>query len=258
MKLPATMSLLLPSTGLLTLVFAFSCKPPPKQQIPSTIEAPSSSASCLEKAPLPDTMPTDLATVLVAEHEVSDDPVAAGALSCPNTTIMSARTVGVGASDVADVVQVYCLRNSKRHGPFYGYHAGVRVTEGRYRNGLRVGLWTLRDLQGSGFRRGYFVDGMRHGTWLSWHDDRTLAWRGGFVCSKRQGIFTWFQPTGDKLQEGSFVDDRRDGQWTFWWPNGQRKEQGLFVQGKRQGSWNQWDEDGKASKRSYDSGEALP
>ncbi len=242
----------------LAMLVVLGCKAPSaKQPIPETIDAPPPSASC-SQVPLPDTMPGDLATVLVAEHDVSDDPVTPGALVCPVDTVMSARTVGIGASDVADVVQVYCLRKDKRHGPFHAYRGVLRVTEGRYRDGLRVGLWTLRDLEGSGFRRGYFVDGLRHGDWLSWHSDQILAWRGNFRCSKRQGVFSWWQPSGEKLQEGSFVDDRRDGEWTYWWPNGQRKEQGLFVSGKRQGSWTQWDEAGKPESRSYDNGERQP
>jgi hypothetical protein len=127
------------------------------------------------------------------------------ALSCPAGTALAERLIGIGGSDVAEVMQRFCQRpDGIRHGPFVARFSTAILEQGSYQDGAREGPWEFRDTSGAPTTSGTFSRGRRHGTWLSRHPNGALAWQGGFECGERSGAFVWWNPDGSELQRRTF------------------------------------------------------
>jgi formylglycine-generating enzyme required for sulfatase activity len=102
--------------------------------------------------------------------------------------------------------------NGRRSGLWRRQDGDLPVSEGRYREGWRVGHWDLH-------REPNLSGAYGHERW-TWNDGGTLR------------------------AEGQTLDDQQHGAWTFWWPNGQVWLRGEFEHGRRTGSWQLWHADG--------------
>jgi hypothetical protein len=127
------------------------------------------------------------------------------AISCPDDTTLAERVVGIGNSDVAEVLQRFCQRpDGIRHGPFISRFATAVLEHGSYEAGVRQGPWEFADTAGAATQSGAFSRGHRHGRWVSRHPNGTMAWQGRFECGEHAGEFVWWNPDGTELQRRTF------------------------------------------------------
>jgi len=98
-----------------------------------------------------------------------------------------------------------------------------------FRNGMRQGLWNLRDENGNKAKINY-------------------------IDNKREGFSTQWYPNGRKKIEGTFINDQENGRFTHWAPDGQKEGEGFYRYGKYDGKWKFWDEDGKLIEFVYKDG----
>lgn len=61
--------------------------------------------------------------------------------------------------------------------------------------------------------QGRFKDGLRAGLWKTWHENGNLStvqiWKSGF----RSGNFTSFDSNGQVMEKGKFENDKKEGSW---------------------------------------------
>lgn len=127
------------------------------------------------------------------------------AITCPAGTALAERLIGIGGSDVAEIMQRFCQRpDGLRHGPFIARFSTAIVEQGSYHDGQRDGPWEFQDTGGAPTTSGTFSRGHRHGTWISRHPNGAMAWQGEFECGERSGAFVWWNPDGLELQRRSF------------------------------------------------------
>ncbi|HUH05264.1 MAG TPA: hypothetical protein VML75_24865 [Kofleriaceae bacterium] len=127
------------------------------------------------------------------------------AITCPAGTALAERLIGIGNSDLAEVMQRFCQRpDGIRQGPFVARFATAILEQGWYQDGARHGPWEFQDTSGAPTASGMFSRGHRHGTWISRHPNGAMAWQGGFECGERSGSFVWWTPDGSELQRRTF------------------------------------------------------
>jgi antitoxin component YwqK of YwqJK toxin-antitoxin module len=99
------------------------------------------------------------------------------------------------------------------------YNHGMRYT-GRYRDGLRDGLWQVDNPDGSAAWEVTWQTGEWHGPAKTW-------WKNGVV-----------------EHAGQHRHGKRDGEWSFWFSNGQLAARGTYADDRKIGEWQYFDERG--------------
>jgi len=126
---------------------------------------------------------------------------------------------------------------------------GKLMYSGKFKSGLKTGLWTEWD-----------ADGMKTAEEL---------WKNG----KREGQATYYYPHGSYKEQGLYKDDWKQGVWTEWdplgkdikqrnyilktenYPSGTIQNQGLLKDGNKHGTWTSYTEDGfKKQEVNYNEG----
>ncbi|MEI7492396.1 MAG: toxin-antitoxin system YwqK family antitoxin [Bacteroidota bacterium] len=122
------------------------------------------------------------------------------------------------------------------------YEDGKLLREENYHNGLRDGLLSEYDEEGTLIQEGEFVNGEEDGPWfyLTGNDYVKGTYRDGL----RTGVWYTYslvrnaEKTDSLLMfKGNFIDDLPDGKHIWFWDNGKVHDEGLFVMGKKEGEW---------------------
>jgi len=174
--------------------------------------------------------------LMVAVGQRDDAPVSdPAAEQPPGATIECSAPARIVRGPTEDYCAVQRSGKSVRHGPaveWYDASRHHRRASGRYRNGVRDGLW------------------------IGWHASGARESEQRFVEGTAQGIFQRWFPNGVLAIEGEYVDGEKHGSWTEYFDNGRRAESGEYWTGVRQGSWTRWYPNGlKRSVRTYTAGD---
>lgn len=89
------------------------------------------------------------------------------------------------------------------------YSSGQKEMYGRYRNGVRHGLWTYWFKNGRKWSESAFENGLRTGKSVVWLE------------------------SGFKNYEGNYSKGRPHGTWTFYAPDGSRNKDVIFEHGEK-------------------------
>ena len=116
-------------------------------------------------------------------------------------------------------------RNDKKYGKWKEISGGggVRyIEEGKYKDGLRDGIWTISRFSHIGpFRyveEGEYKKGLKDGKWIQWYDkDKKI-----------------------KKEETLFRNGKENGEYKEWYESGYDKTQGNYKNGLREGVWFEW------------------
>ncbi len=122
------------------------------------------------------------------------------------------------------------------------YEDGKLLREENYRNGLRDGLLSEYDEEGTLIQEGEFVNGEEDGPWFYLTGNDYV--RGTFRDGLRTGMWYTYslvrnaEKTDSLLMfKGNFIDDLPDGKHIWFWDNGKVHDEGFFVMGKKEGEW---------------------
>ena len=123
------------------------------------------------------------------------------------------------------------------------YDNGKPKKEGKYRNGIKHGLWTEWFLSGQKWSEGTFNNGKEDGKWTGWWGNGQKKGKGTFNNGKPNGKWTGWWINGQKAEEGTYKVGKPDGLWIYWYENGQKKFEVVYKDGKLIDD-KKWDEDG--------------
>lgn len=129
----------------------------------------------------------------------------------------------IRSSGVYDSNWVYYYPNMQKSG------------EGKYKNGLKSGVWTYYSPAGKVIQKGVFRKGVIDGEWKWYFQNGQLRRQESYIGGMRQGLSVEYDSLGNKLTEGTYVDDLQDGSW-FYHKNG-FVEKGVFSMGQKTGLW---------------------
>lgn len=123
----------------------------------------------------------------------------------------------------------------------YYYPTSQRSAEGRYKNGLKTGIWIYYDTRGKVIQKGPFRKGVIDGDWTWYFSNGQLRRQESYLSGKREGLSVEYDSLGNKLTEGTYVNDLQNGPW-FYHKNG-FMEKGVFDMGLKTGLWKYYCED---------------
>lgn len=84
------------------------------------------------------------------------------------------------------------------------YHYGAYVEKGTYELGLRVGKWTITNVEGMVLFDGFYEGGLPHGKQSIWFENGHLSETGSYFLGKREGNWFFYQPNGNELLRVKF------------------------------------------------------
>ena len=115
---------------------------------------------------------------------------------------------------------------------------------GRYRAGVRDGVWRQLRADGKKVSEGGFVDDLRQGAWTLYLDDGSRA-QGEYLDDQRQGRWVVYGKNGNRRAEGPVVDGVRQGVWSEYDARGRLLAKGPYINDRRHGEWTLYSAAGK-------------
>ncbi|MBC8456058.1 toxin-antitoxin system YwqK family antitoxin, partial [bacterium] len=127
------------------------------------------------------------------------------------------------------------FRNDKLDGfeKFY-YSDSASWSEGEYRDGIKVGLWS---------------EWTRKGLLRQWFPTKKKSSTESNISQKQ--IVEEKHPNGKLKFHQEFLDERPNGTWITWYSDGQQKEQIEYKQGLRHGLSQKWYENGRIDNKTH-------
>jgi antitoxin component YwqK of YwqJK toxin-antitoxin module len=145
------------------------------------------------------------------------------------------------------------------------YSDGQPQIRGQYKNGKRVGLWTLWDREGWRSEEGAYVEGVPDGTWTrwkksgdilgtaefvkgtgtytTWHDNNRVSSVQAFRQGTPHGVLRCWYSDGTLAGEEEYADGLLHGPCTFYL-NGKPAQRREYDRGRPNGEWTAWDKNG--------------
>lgn len=127
---------------------------------------------------------------------------------------------------------------------------GRSRASGGWVNGLRHGVWIIRDRAGVTRERGAYDAGRRVGAWETYSASGALVQTTEFLEGEMHGDWRAFSSDGALIGEGRHHHNARSGEWTMWYSDGRVKERGAYLNGLRDGLWEFFDDLGVLTQRS--------
>lgn len=92
------------------------------------------------------------------------------------------------------------------------YYQGDYVEKGTFELGMRVGRWTLTNVNGIVLFEGFYEGGLPHGKHSTWFENGQLSETGSYFLGKREGNWFFYQPDGSEMLRITY----KDGMETKW------------------------------------------
>jgi len=155
--------------------------------------------------------------------------------------------------------------------PFSGKVTGQ--WNGNYKDGKPDGLWEKYSVDGELEEKGSYKDGIRLGRWTLYYREQGGVeflgiFNGGFNSgmiakatgsyndSKKDGLWEYYRWNGKVLYKETYKDGLKDGLYEEFYENGQIKAKGSYVLGEKNGLWKTFLGDGEIwEKGLYKNGE---
>lgn len=103
------------------------------------------------------------------------------------------------------------LVRGKKHGVWSESRANGSLHRGRYRYGVRVGVWHEQDDQSTAVGR--YRNGRRHGKWRRGSAQHN-RWIGAYHHGRKHGVWKYWDENGVVSAEGRYLHGLPDGKWT--------------------------------------------
>ncbi len=125
------------------------------------------------------------------------------------------------------------------------YPNGKKYSEGYYKRGERVGLWTTWYENGVVQSKINYTAGLLDGNCEWWYTN-SLPWqKGTYKQGKKHGVhFVFDSIAGKKCGEYHYKDDMLEGWYKEWFSNGKIKTSAKFKNGKADGNCQYWARNG--------------
>lgn len=85
---------------------------------------------------------------------------------------------------------------------------GVLISEGHYKNDIKVGIWRTYYETGELAIEEFYVNGKLHGKFSAYHMNGVLMSHGSYKNNMREGYFYIYNEKGVLVQQMFFVKDR--------------------------------------------------
>ena len=142
---------------------------------------------------------------------------------------------------------------------FEFYENSQKKLNGRYRNGVKNGKWTWRNMDGGMNSTGTYKNGLMNELWKYYYKNGQINGQGrfidgdggnvsklsGFPRNGRVGKWTFYYENGKKKEALTYKDGIKVGQWTKWHENGQKMYAETYKDGKNDGLWAAWNKNGQ-------------
>lgn len=157
----------------------------------------------------------------------------------------------------------------------YYYDNGALKSEGKLKDGEKVGKWKFYDGQGNLSAveehdkkspddytivkyfpdgtisvQGTFLGGVQYNTWVWNYEDGSVKIRQEFVQGPRSVKHEAFYENGNLKEKGIIADNKLFGEWSYYKENGKLAEKGSYdINGKKTGIWETYNENGNLALR---------
>ena len=129
----------------------------------------------------------------------------------------------------------------------YRQQNGQKHSEGTFKDGKMVGLWTKLHANGQKKSEANWKDGKLEGPATSWYESGQKMQEATLKDGKMVGLWTSWYESGQKKAEENFKDGLAEGLHTEWHENGQKASDATWKDGKKV-SETMWDEEGDEIK----------
>jgi len=146
------------------------------------------------------------------------------------------------------------------------YNSGEKAAEGKYKNGVVIGIWTVWYKNGQIKRIGELTptpnrsDSLPQtiGNWKYYYENGQIKHQGNWLKSdyspKRVGIWKSYHDTGEIAYTGNYTGENwshKDGEHTWYFKNGQTESLTIFKNGEIIGNTIYFNEDGSTANDNY-------
>lgn len=134
---------------------------------------------------------------------------------------------------------------------------GVIASKGTYENGVRVGVYTEYNEQGSAVAGAVYeegkkvadgitnAEGKRSGKWTQYYPSGAKKSEGDYQDGLRENTWKFYAETGELIQEGAYREGEFHGNWKWYYLDGRVHRDESYRLGKPNGMFREWDRQGK-------------
>lgn len=91
---------------------------------------------------------------------------------------------------------------------------------------------------------GRYKDGLRDGLWRVFYPEGMIAWQTTWSAGVWNGPCGGWWRSGAAKYEGQRQDGQHTGEWKFWLEDGQLTATGYYEEDRKVGEWRYWSPDG--------------
>ena len=119
------------------------------------------------------------------------------------------------------------------------YASGEKLSEGLYRNNLRIGKWNFFYKNGRIESVGnYDTFSRQNGIWKEFYENGSLREESTFLSGLYDGPFIGYGDSGKVVVKGNYKNDVEIGEWFY--RNGSHSRSGSYIDGKKNGEWKHY------------------
>ncbi|MAZ25958.1 MAG: hypothetical protein CL868_02630 [Cytophagaceae bacterium] len=186
----------------------------------------------------------------------------------------------IPARFVLSCVFVFSLFLAQAQEKYYYDNGGLK-SEGKLKDGKKLGKWKFYDEQGNlsaveehdrkypdnytivkyfpngNIRvQGTFLGGVQYNMWEWNYEDGSIKTRQEYIQGPKTIRHEAYYENGNLMEKGTIADKKLYGDWSYYNENGKLKENGRYdINGKKIGIWQTYHNDGNLkSKGNYENG----
>ena len=107
-------------------------------------------------------------------------------------------------------------KESKKDSTWLYYKAQNVIAKDNYFNGVKHGLCTVYNEDGTKYEEAMWEKGIKHGMWNRYYQDGQLKIEANYKQSKLDGKLISYNNDGSKSTEGNYIENKKDGDWIYY------------------------------------------
>ena len=104
---------------------------------------------------------------------------------------------------------------------FFSEYDGVKVSEEKYRNGLKEGVSTIFFPEGGVSETITWTNDLRNGLWETWYTDGKIKMKGAYKNGDKSGSFIFYYNSGKVMITGDYLEGHQHGTWLYFSDKGE-------------------------------------
>jgi hypothetical protein len=130
------------------------------------------------------------------------------------------------------VMEIITLKNGIWDGQYYHYQEGKLKSTGKYREGLKDGVWYTAHDNGSLWYKQTYLLGVLNGEIYWYYRNEQLMYKGNYLNGKAEGQWRSYYITGQPQGIYHHHEGEKDGEWLFYNEDGSIQSYEIYSMGK--------------------------